>query len=83
VTAFASIFHELERQPKRSTVYGSGDQTAVEAQFRHHTVEVRHEQLPPGGPEPFLVIEENGYDGVWTNDPEIVQRLLAGLEHQG
>lgn len=40
-------------------MYRGDDQTDVESQFRNHTVEITHEELPPEGPDPFLVIEED------------------------
>jgi hypothetical protein len=45
---------------KRFTVYRRGEATDVEARFASHDVEVVHRDLPPGGPEPFLVIEDGG-----------------------
>jgi hypothetical protein len=60
VTTLSSIFRELTERDKQFTVYRSGEQTGVEAQFRNYSVEINHEQLPPGAPDPFLVIEENG-----------------------
>lgn len=55
-----SLFTEVRNREKRFIVYRSGDETDIETQFASHNVSVTHRELPSEGPDPFLVIEENG-----------------------
>lgn len=76
-----SLLSEIRGREKQFTVYRSGDETDVEVQFATHNVGVTHRELPPGGPYPFLVIEENGEfagaigleDLNWLLEPPIVR----------
>lgn len=56
---FSTLFTEISERNKQFTVYRDGEQTAIETQFATHNVAVTHETLPPGGPDPFVVIEED------------------------
>lgn len=57
---FDSLLSGVNSQERQFTVYRSGDETAVESAFETHRVSVEHRDLPSGGPEPFLVIEDGG-----------------------
>lgn len=56
---FSTLLSEISEQDKQFTVYRHGEQTDLETQFETHNVTVTHESLPPGGPEPFVVIEDD------------------------
>lgn len=55
---FDSLLAELDSRERRFTVYRSGEETDVESRFETHNVAVSHSDLPPGGPEPFMTIED-------------------------
>ncbi|WP_256301386.1 DICT sensory domain-containing protein [Haloarchaeobius salinus] len=55
-----SLLDRVTRSDKRFTVYGRGDETDIERQFEAHSVVVDWQQLPPDGPEPFVVVAEGG-----------------------
>jgi len=55
---FDSLFADIDSQEREFTVYQSGEETEVESQFETHNVAVSQSDLPPEGPEPFLVIED-------------------------
>jgi hypothetical protein len=54
-----SVLRGVESQNKQFTVYRRGETPDVEARFATHAVDVVHRTLPPGGPAPFLVIQED------------------------
>ncbi len=55
-----ALLDEVGNRDKQFTVYRSSQPTEVEAQFAAHDVSVTQRTLPPDGPDPFLVIEEEG-----------------------
>lgn len=55
-----SLLAELQDQDKEFRVYRAGAETDIDTQFATRSVTVTHESLPPGGPDPFVVIEEDG-----------------------
>jgi hypothetical protein len=55
-----TLLRELQNQDKQFRVYGGGEQTDIDTQFASRSVSVTHETLPPGAPDPFVVIEEHG-----------------------
>ncbi|MFW6017730.1 MAG: DICT sensory domain-containing protein [Halapricum sp.] len=57
---FESHFRELRASDYQVTVYRSGDPTEIEDWFDAHGVTVAHRHLPPGGPDPFVVLEADG-----------------------
>ena len=56
---FDSLFRAVERSRKRFVVY-SDVETDLEERFAAYNVDVEHRSLPPGGPDPFLVVEASG-----------------------
>ena len=54
------IIERLTRNDRRFTVYGREEETDIEAQFAAHSVTVDYHRLPPDGPDPFVVVEEDG-----------------------
>lgn len=55
-----SLLSDAADSTKRFTVYAEEERTDVEAQFSAHDVDVDHQPLPGGRPEPFMVVEEDG-----------------------
>lgn len=55
-----SLLRSVHETDRRFVVHGRGEETDVERQFASHAVAVDRERLPPGVPEPFLVVEEAG-----------------------
>lgn len=78
---FESLLTDNRKRDRQFTVYRSGKETDVEAQFTTHAVDVVHRELPPGGPDPFIVIEEDGeFAGAialeelaWLLEPPVVR----------
>ncbi|RLM56513.1 histidine kinase [Halobellus sp. Atlit-31R] len=60
MTRLGAILDAVHRSEKQLVVYRSGGETDLEAQFASHRVDVVHRDLPPGGPEPFLIVSEGG-----------------------
>lgn len=54
-----SLFSAAQDRTKRFVVYADRE-TDVEGLFANHSVDVDRRNVPPGGPDPFLVIEEAG-----------------------
>lgn len=57
---FDSLLADAQRGERQFTVYRAGEETDIEVQFEAYDIDVVHGELPPGGPDPFLVIEEHG-----------------------
>lgn len=57
---FDPLLTEIGDRDRRFTVYRSGEGTEIEDQFAAHDVSVTRRSIPPDGPDPFLVIEEEG-----------------------
>lgn len=57
---FESLFEAARDGDTQFTVYRRDEATDLEAQFATHRVRIDHRSLPPGGPDPFLVVEEDG-----------------------
>lgn len=55
-----SLFTRIRDRERRLTVYRSGDEADLEERFAVHNVRLDSRKLPPGGPDPFLVIEKDG-----------------------
>lgn len=55
-----SLLTPVRKHTKRFTVYRGDEETDLEAKFSAHNVNVGHRELPPGGPDPFVVIENDG-----------------------
>ncbi|MFC4407774.1 DICT sensory domain-containing protein [Haloarchaeobius iranensis] len=75
------ILERLTRSDRQFTVYGRDGGTDIEEQFAAHSVTVDCRQLPPDGPDPFVVVEEAGeFVGVlpvteleWLLTPPVVR----------
>ncbi|WP_229115693.1 DICT sensory domain-containing protein [Halapricum desulfuricans] len=57
---FESYFQEFQATDYRITVYRSDGPTDIEEWFDAHGVTVEQRHLPPGGPDPFVVLEADG-----------------------
>ena len=57
---FDSLLAEVQNRGRQFTVYEGGAETDIPSQFATHAVSVHQEQLPAGGPAPFVVIEQDG-----------------------
>jgi len=55
-----SLLASVRDHSREFTVYRGDEQTDLETQFAAHSVEIAHRQLPPHGPEPFVIVEEDG-----------------------
>jgi hypothetical protein len=60
MTTLGTVLADAGHGDRRLTVYGRGGPTSVEDQFGARGVRVERRELPPAGPEPFLVIEDGG-----------------------
>jgi hypothetical protein len=60
MTTLGSLLADAGHGDRRLTVYGRDGPTGVEEQFGARGVRVERRELPPAGPEPFLVIEDGG-----------------------
>ncbi|MFB6192145.1 MAG: DICT sensory domain-containing protein [Haloarculaceae archaeon] len=56
----ASFLAEAERRRTTAIHYGADDGEDLAAQFDARNVEIRRRELPPGGPDPFLVLRRDG-----------------------
>lgn len=54
-----SLLTEVQETDKQVIVYRRGQTTDIETRLATHNVAVTRRELPPGGPDPFLVIEED------------------------
>ncbi|MEF8815103.1 MAG: DICT sensory domain-containing protein [Halovenus sp.] len=57
---FDSLLTEVQATDKQIVVYRRGQKRDLETRLATHNVAVTRRALPPGGPDPFLVIEEEG-----------------------
>ncbi|MEF8821022.1 MAG: DICT sensory domain-containing protein [Halovenus sp.] len=57
---FDPLLAEIQNQGRQFTVYEGDEESGIPSQFETHAVSVRQEELPPGGPAPFVVIEQDG-----------------------
>lgn len=55
-----SLLRELESGTTRVTVYRRERDTPVDDHFPNRNVDVTYEDLPPTGPDPFVVVERGG-----------------------
>jgi hypothetical protein len=55
-----SLLERLTRSNRQFTVYGRGGESDIEQQFAAHSVTVDSRQLPPDGPDPLVVVAEDG-----------------------
>lgn len=53
-----AFIDEVERRRKRFTVYGPGDETDLADLLATRNVTIAIRPLPPGGPDPFVVIHD-------------------------
>jgi len=66
VTVFDQLLADIGEVKRRFTVYASDghderdDGADIEERFASRDVDVDYRTLPPGGPEPFVLIEEDG-----------------------
>lgn len=56
---FEALFDFVERQHKECTVYSPDPDTDLDERLASRNVSVTHRQLPPGGPSPFVTIQED------------------------
>lgn len=57
---FGAIMTAVDDNDTRFTVYRSESDTDVESRLERHGIRIDYADLPPAGPEPFIVIEEDG-----------------------
>jgi len=55
-----TLFAEVQDHDRQFTVYGRDEEMDIETQFAPCRVTVIERDLPPHGPDPFVVIEEDG-----------------------
>jgi len=54
-----AVFEQVRKRERHLRVY-SDSETDLDEQFASYNVDVATRELPPGGPAPFLVVEEGG-----------------------
>ena len=57
---FDALFDEVRSHGKRFIIHTRDDEGGMSDRFANHQVTVERRPLPPGGPDPFVAIEENG-----------------------
>jgi hypothetical protein len=57
---FGSLITGVGDRDTRFTVYRRDSETRVNPELRRQGVRIEYAELPPGGPEPFVVIEQDG-----------------------
>ena len=60
MTQLDSLLQRVRERHPHFTVYRGEAETDLPDQFATHAVNVDVERLPPGGPDPFVVIERDG-----------------------
>lgn len=60
MTTLDSILTGVRERDRQLTVYRSEEESDVPERFATQAVRVEVERLPPGGPEPFVVVEDDG-----------------------
>lgn len=60
MTTLDTILTRARERDHHFTVYQGDEETDLPARFATHAVSVDVERLPPGGPDPFVVIEADG-----------------------
>lgn len=57
---FDALFDEVQSHEKRFIVHTRDDEDGVSDRFANHQITVERRALPPGRPDPFVAIEDNG-----------------------
>lgn len=55
-----TFIEDVEQRRKRFTVYSADDETDVVDRFSTRNVTIEHRRLPSNGPDPFVVIRDDG-----------------------
>jgi hypothetical protein len=57
---FDALLDAVDQREKRFIIYRGPEHRAIDPPFENHAVDVETRTLPPVGPAPFLVIEDEG-----------------------